>query len=193
MPETVACLSKTLANRSGFSLVGELRNRIYELVATSTAMIFVNHNGKAYKPPLSPVCCQIRQEYKQIFRKEGSKYANTVNIHITNFVWNTENVNISKAVRSLLSHIDGVTRVHILKIHLSNTWDSNLKQLLALLDETRVDSIPTCSEVVFDWDRKTFDEQYRRNTIKDGILSMLTLSFDGTGNACSETDIGLGR
>lgn len=134
-------------------LPAELRNTIYELAATEPTLYTIRHDRAYYKPPLSPVCRQLRQEYQQIYMSEAPKFAYMVNVHITNFVWNTESVDIAQAIQSLPPLSIAGDRTYTLCISLDYSWATGRKQLSTLLGITAAQVLPPFN-VRFQWDWK---------------------------------------
>ena len=127
---------KPITQNSAFlNLPGELRNSIYELIVKDTASMSVSHNRTAYNPPLSLVFRQIRREYKDIYISEAPEYAATVNVHITNFIWNTNSVDIRTLLACFPLPARSTLRTYKLRIFLTNNCDSYRHQRDSLVSE----------------------------------------------------------
>ena len=138
-------------NAQLLDLPGELRNRIYELGVKDAVTFLISHNRICYNLPLSRVCRQIRQEYAQIYKLEAPKHASIINIHLTDFVWNTKDVDICAAIRALPPPAFGNFPIYVLKILLTKAWDAEKQQRLTLVKSSER-SLTKIDEVKFQWE-----------------------------------------
>lgn len=136
--------------------------RFDEFVACNSETISIGINGILYRPPLSLVCRQIRQEFEGIYINGAPKYARTVRTHLTNFIHEAGNRNVATIFDALPRLEEGIQRRYILSVFLTNTFDSYLHQLrsLDLLPFSSGCRLGCGSDSEIFWEPKTFDVQY---------------------------------
>ena len=146
-------------NSSFLQLPPEIRNSIYEFSACNIDTVSVRVGGILYLPPLSLVCRQVREEFQQIYLDEAAKYATTMKIHLTNFVHTTATRNIANTYAAVPPPLIDVDRRYVLRIFLTNTFDTYLQHLRSLCFPPVADKGIGCP-VEIRYDPKTFDVQY---------------------------------
>ena len=171
-----------MATDSSFlSLPAELRNTVYELVAGDTDAVSVRDGRLLYAPPLSIACEQIREEYEGSYRQEVTRHATKSNLHLENFVFRKDNVLASADF--LPAPAPGVERRYTLQVFLTNTFDSHLQHIRALLSLARREGSDEDDSPGFDgeirYDPKTFDVAYCRQVLEK--LSWCTNILQRTG------------
>ena len=103
---------------------------------------------------------------------EAPQQAQTIKIHIVDFDWNCQDVNIAQLVDSLPLPASGIHRNYKLNVYLTSAWEAHPEQMSTLLDWDTYDkqlsslvdyTIPGMElpkfEVEFRWDPKDFDEK----------------------------------
>ena len=140
------------------NLPAEIRNTIYEYAVRNTEKISLRRDRIFYCPPLSLVCHQMRDEYRQIYLEEAPKYATNVNVHTTNFEHRSAAWSLMSSVAHLPETVAEVERKFTVHILLTNVWDRYRHQLRL------PEKVGTRREygVHIDWDPKTFDYQSSR-------------------------------
>ncbi|KAK5130422.1 hypothetical protein LTR08_002120 [Meristemomyces frigidus] len=109
-----ACQSSPLLRLSA-----ELRNQIYDDVASSAKAVTVLSHGDVLTAPspLSQVCGQLRREFMPLFNATHLAYATQITIQITNFcVWE-----LLQCLQRIPPAAPGVQRITAFKIQLSNS------------------------------------------------------------------------
>lgn len=121
------------------SLPAELRNVIYELVATTPQAIVVGqiapnrHRHRQdwhYCPPFSLVCKQIREEYEKIYLEKAKEHAAIIHIKITDFIYDASAFYVPSLIYQLPECPDRSFKLHIF---LTNSFDAYLEKLHHLL------------------------------------------------------------
>ncbi|KAK4539769.1 hypothetical protein LTR36_010357 [Oleoguttula mirabilis] len=150
------------------NLPAELRNNIYEYVASNTTSITIRHEDVLYISPMSAVSRQVREEYEGIHRTEASKYAQHVNINIDNFV----HEDVMPMIHSLPALASGEERTFRFCILLTNTFEKYLGNVRTLdrgIQTGEDDAIGTarrleCAYSIL-FDHKSFDVGYARTVV----------------------------
>lgn len=150
------------------NLPPEIRNSIYEFVASDTTSICLRNESIAYTPPLSLVCRQIREEFEGIYYSEAPKYAGHVNISITNFI----HKDVMPCIERLPAFESKGERNIKLRIHLTNTFDNYLSHLRELdwgIETNELDANGKAVHLDCEYDvvidHKTFDVECARQVV----------------------------
>ncbi|KAK4889089.1 hypothetical protein LTR27_012057 [Elasticomyces elasticus] len=79
-----AAVTTITQNSPLLRLAPELRNAIYELVVAGTTLVSYRQRAVLYTPALGKVCRQIRKEFEGIYKDGAARYADHIEIHVTN-------------------------------------------------------------------------------------------------------------
>lgn len=148
------------------ALPPELRNTIYEYVASNTNSIAITKYEIFCVTPMQAVCQQIREEYEGVYATEAPRYAQHVSIDIDNF--NHADASWA-ALHTLPALASRASRTFELRITLTNTFDTYLSGLRALIGGIKTGEVDAAGEDIrldFEYvvlfDHKTFDVEYLR-------------------------------
>ena len=144
-----------------FNLPAELRNSMYELVAEETTSVSLKLGATWYRPYLSLVWRQLRDEYEKVFLKEAPKYATKINIHITDFIWKSTQFNLCDDLLALPIPLHTLQCGCTLRVTLTNNRDAYRDQLNELCILRAKDILP-CFDVDVRFDPDNFDVEYWR-------------------------------
>ncbi|TKA22284.1 hypothetical protein B0A50_08246 [Salinomyces thailandicus] len=147
-----------------FSLPRELRDMIYEYVASSTATLHIERDSVVSRGALSAVCRQLSHEYEAIYLDLAPKHALHVVIHCVDF----EHRAALQVFTDIMNNTDGKPKTLRFNILLTNTFERNFCSLRVIL--TPLQSLPRDAHMK--WERceiefnsKTFDVWYARQTM----------------------------
>ena len=149
------------------SLAPELRNGIYEYAVTDTTSISVSREAISNTSPLSQVCRQIREEYRNFNPAEASKYAHHINVQATDF----DHKNIIAYLRALPRlGSDSWSRDHRtlrFYIHLTNAFENNINNIEDLISRYRMTRLKNefDREYQISFDYQSFNVEYARQKI----------------------------
>ncbi|KAK5745699.1 hypothetical protein LTR17_001199 [Elasticomyces elasticus] len=121
-------------------LAAELRNTIYEYAVQDTKLVSYRQCAVLYNPALAQVCRQVREEYKGIYKDGAPRYADEIEILVTDFTFHdfdsTIEVSLHRKHEGLAPATYRYQIVHIC-IVLTNAFGQSLGQLRNTLPPTQ--------------------------------------------------------